>query len=66
MSSEQSPRSPVLVVCDAGDAGRDLLSRRDLDLAWALTADEAEAALKEALADPSLFPRLEGAQAATG
>ncbi|MCA9550562.1 MAG: PilZ domain-containing protein [Myxococcales bacterium] len=48
MSSEQSPRSPVLVVCDAGDAGRDLLSRRDLDLAWALTADEAEAALKAA------------------
>lgn len=46
MSSVQLSRAPVLVVCDAGDAGRDLLTRRDLELAWALTADEAEATLK--------------------
>lgn len=41
-----SDRFPMLVVCDAGAAGRDLLVRRDLELAWALTHDEAEAYLR--------------------
>ncbi len=33
----------ILVACDAGAAGRELLTRHDLDLGWALTAKEAEA-----------------------
>lgn len=33
----------ILVACDAGAAGRELLSRRDLKLGWALTAAEARA-----------------------
>src|SRR5437762_8614450 len=45
-------RTPILVCCDAGAAGRVLLARRDLDLRWALTFEEARAVVK------SGFPRL--------
>ncbi len=37
-------RTPILICVDAGEAGRPLLSRRDIDLRWALTVDEAIAA----------------------
>lgn len=47
-AAESSERTPVLVVCDAGAAGRDLLVRKDLELMWALTAEEASACLKQA------------------
>lgn len=40
------------MVCDSGAAGRDLLVRRDLDLLWALTLDEAVAVLSRD--DPEL------------
>ncbi|MEM7678513.1 MAG: PilZ domain-containing protein [Myxococcota bacterium] len=43
---------PLLVCCDAGAAGRELLARRDMVLRWALTLDEAKAVFT---ADP---PRL--------
>ncbi len=36
----------ILVLTDAGAAGRELLLRRDLDLGWALTVEEALAALE--------------------
>jgi hypothetical protein len=41
----------ILVACDAGAAGRELLTRRDLDLGWALTAKEAEAWMKHKTPD---------------
>ncbi len=41
----------ILVACDAGAAGRELLTRRDLDLGWALTASEAKAWMKAATPD---------------
>ena len=34
---------PILVCCDAGAAGRELLARRDMVLRWALTPAEAKA-----------------------
>ena len=34
---------PLLVCCDAGAAGRELLARRDMILRWALTPAEAQA-----------------------
>ena len=43
---------PLLVCCDAGAAGRELLARRDMVLRWALTPAEAKAVFE---ADP---PRL--------
>ncbi len=43
---------PLLVCCDAGAAGRELLARRDMVLRWALTPAEAKAVVA---ADP---PRL--------
>ena len=43
---------PLLVCCDAGAAGRELLARRDMILRWALTPAEAKAVVG---ADP---PRL--------
>lgn len=33
----------ILVACDAGAAGRELLTRKDLELGWALTSREADA-----------------------
>lgn len=36
----------ILVLSDAGAAGRELLARRDVDLGWALTVDEALAAIE--------------------
>jgi hypothetical protein len=41
-------RTQVLILCDAGSAGRDLLVRRDLDLFWALTVPEALAVVSQA------------------
>ena len=40
---------PLLVCCDAGAAGRELLARRDMVLRWALTPAEAHAVIS---ADP--------------
>lgn len=42
MASSEN-RTPLLIVCDAGNAGRDLLVRKDFDLAWALSPEEARA-----------------------
>ncbi len=46
-------RTPILIGCDAGAAGRDLLARRDLDLSWALTPAEIIAALT--IEKPKMF-----------
>ena len=43
------PRPLIGVCCDAGSAGRDLLARPDLDVAWALTPEEAIALLDSAM-----------------
>lgn len=36
----------ILILSDAGAAGRELLARRDVDLAWALSVEEALAAIE--------------------
>jgi hypothetical protein len=39
-------RTPILIISDAGTAGRALLARRDVELRWALTRPEARAGLQ--------------------